>query len=248
VLTAATAVVSLLFAVVLVGDLLLSGVGGFASAPQPMRQVEEAAPMAGDVAVTREVESERATGPTPSLAAPPRAPREEPEMAEEGGLGAAEATRAAEAPPGAGATPPPALSLEVPQEEPDLEAEEELSAAEATRAEEAPPGAGATPPPAGGGGPTEEARAIVVPTVAPTIAEKSVLTPTIPAEEPVVSEGELGLLEPTPGELEATPSPIGEWEGPGYRRLPWRALEVALGLAALLLTFGTVQAWRARRG
>jgi hypothetical protein len=29
--------------------------------------------------------------------------------------------------------------------------------------------------------------------------------------------------------------------------LPWRALEVALGLAVLVLAFFTIRAWRARR-
>jgi hypothetical protein len=103
------------------------------------------------------------------------------------------------------------------------------------------------PPAAAGGGPTEEATSLAVPTVAPTVTEKSVLTSTIPAEEPVISEEELGLLEPTPSELEATPPPVQEEGGLRYGRLPWRALEVALGLAALILTFSTVQAWRARR-
>lgn len=252
-LTAATTIVSLLFVVVLVGDLLLSGVGGFASAPRPMEQAEEAAPMALEITGTHEVEGDLATAPT---AAARRTPRGEADLAtedelEEGSRAAEEtmaleAAASAEAPSEAEATAPSAASPEAPREEPETEAEE-LSAAEATRAAEAPPGAGATPPPAGGGGPTEEIRSLAVPTVAPTVSDKSVLTPTIPPEEPVVTEGELGLLEPTTSELEATPLPVREREGLVSRRLPWRALEITLGLAALALTFTTVLAWRARR-
>lgn len=250
-LTAATTIVSLLFVVVLVGDLLLSGVGGFASAPAPMRQAEEAAPMALEVTGTREVEGEFAAAPTVSPTTSEEAPRAESDMVTEGEpaeeVRSAEATGTGEVPQEAEATPLPGASPEAPREEPEMETEEELSAAEATRAAAAPPGAGATPPPAGGGGPTEEATALAVPTIAPTISEKSVLTPTIPAEEPVVSEEELGLLEPPAGELESTPPPVREQEAPGPRRMPWKVLEITLGFATLGLIFITVRAWRARR-
>lgn len=257
VLTAATTIVSLLFFVVLVGDLLLSGVGGFASAPEPTRQPEEAAPMALEVTGTHEVEGEVETAPTASSTASQRIPRMESDMAteelEEGPrvtaeTMAAEAAAGAEAPPEAETTAPSVASAEAPREEPEIEAEEELSAAEATRATEAPSGAGATPPPAGGGGPTKEVRSLAVPTVAPTISNKSVLTPTIPPAEPVITEGELGRVEPTVSELEATPPPVREQESAVSQRLPWRTLEITLGLAALMLTFTTVLAWRARRG
>jgi hypothetical protein len=207
--------------------------------------------MALEVTGTLEIEGELATAPTGSPAAWEETPRLESDMVTEGdaeeGVRAAEATRADEEPQEAEATAAPAASLEAPREEPEME-REELSAAEATRAGEAPPGAGATPPPAGGGGPTEEAAALAVPTVAPTISEKSVLTPTIPPEEPVISEEELGLLEPTASELEATPPPIREQESLVPRRLPWRALEIMLGFAALVLIFTTVRAWQTRRG
>jgi len=210
-LTAATTVVSLLFVVVLVGDLLLSGMGGRVAAPEPMLQSEEAAPMVGEVTETREIESEPMTSPMP----------------------------------------PPAASPEMLEEAPDTageeRAEQELSPAEATRAAQAPPGAGATPPPAGAGGPTEEPRALSA-TAPPTLTDKSVLTPTIPPEEPVVSEGERGLLEPAPSELDVTPPPVWEEDALRSERLPWRALEIALGLATVVLTFATIQAWRSRHG
>ena len=81
------------------------------------------------------------------------------------------------------------------------------------------------------------------------------MTPTIPPEAPMVSEvpveRELGLLEPTPGEIEVTPLPIqAEERGltpAGRGRLPWEVLEVGLGLAVVVLTFVTIQAWRVRR-
>jgi hypothetical protein len=213
-----------------------------------MRQAEEAAPMALEVTGTREVEGEPAIALT-APGASEETPRFGSDAATEEEVGAAETVGADEAPQEAEATPPPpAASPEAPREEPEMEAEEELSVAEATRAAAAPPGAGATPPPSAGGGPTEEAMALAAPTVAPTISEKFVLTPTIPAEEPVVSEEELGLLEPTASELEATPPPIREQEGLTPRRLPWRALEITLGFAALVLIFTTVRAWQIRRG
>jgi len=251
-LTAATTIVSLLFVVVLVGDLLLSGVGGFASAPAPMRQAEEAAPMALEITATPEVEGELAAAPTVPPAASEETPRLESDMVTEGEaeeeVRAAEAATADEAPQETEATAAPAASPGAPREEPEMETEEELSPAEATRAAEAPPGAGVAPPPAGGGGPTEEAAGLEVPTVTPTISQKHVLTPTIPPEEPVVSEEDLGLLEPTASELEATPLPVRERESPVPWRLPWRALELTLGLATLVLIFTTVRAWQTRGG
>ncbi|MEA3375702.1 MAG: zf-HC2 domain-containing protein [Chloroflexota bacterium] len=252
ILTAATAVVSLLFAVVLAGDLLLPGVGGFASAPEPMLQSEERAPMEVETVVTREVERESAVGPAPSATASSKDMWEEPEMAAEDELSPAEATRAAEAPAGMGGAPEAedTTPAEEAPEEPEAAVEEELSPAEATRAAQAPPGAGATPPPpAEDAGPTEEVRSLAAPTTPPPVTERFVLTPTIPPEEPRVSEEELGLLvEPTLDEFEATPPPVWEREGLSEARVPWRALEVALGLAALVLTFGTIRAWQARRG
>jgi hypothetical protein len=291
-LTAATAVVSLLFVVVLVGDLLLPGIGGLASAPEPMELSKEipqialeAEPVDEDFGVEREV------APSPTLApmAAAEAPREEPEMAAEGEeeariegevapsptLAPMPAEEAPREEPEAAVeekartegedTPSPPLAsppaMEAPIEEPEMAIEVEEEAAEGIQTDEAlseeeTPSALTA---AGGGGPTEEATALAAPTdappVAPTVVSGAALTATIPPEAPMVSEapaeGELELLEPTPGEIEVTPLPTqAEERGlreSGRGRLPWEVLEVGLGLAAVVLTFVTIQAWRVRR-
>lgn len=200
-LTAATTIVSLLFVVVLAGDLLLPRVGGLASAPEPEppRIAFEAAP----------------TG---------EAPRGEADAEED-------------------------LDRESP-EEPEMAVEEEGVAAEATEAAPAMPGVDVTPPPAGDGGPTPEIAALAAPTETSPVTSVTAVTPTIPAEAPVVSEGELGLVEPAPEELEGTPQLVPEARERNRLELPslpWSVLEVALGLASLVLTFATIQAWRLRR-
>ncbi len=175
-LTAATAVVSLLFAVVLTGGLLLPGVADFAAAPEPVHPMEEAAPLVVD------------EGPAP------------------------EAERDLEVAP----TPYPEVAVESLPEEPELEIE-----------------------------------SLPDPTVAPTVVAESILTPTIPAEEPAVPETELGVVEPTPVELDVTPPPVSEedpLESAAYFGLWQRVTEIVLGLATLVLTIATVQAWRTRRG
>lgn len=211
-LTAATAIVSLLFVVVLAGDLLLPQMGGLASAPAPMEQ-EEAPKIALEAAPTREMETQDATEqPLPPSISAERMGEEE-------------------------------------QEEPEAAVEEGEVDVEATRAAAAPLGTGATPPPSGEGEPAEKPR-LAQPTVPPTVTALSGLTPTIPAEAPVVSEDELGLVEPTPGALEVTPRVIeGERETDrlGLSSLAWRVLEVVLGLLSLALTFATVRAWQRRR-
>lgn len=236
-LTAATAVVSLLFVVVLLGDLLLPGIGGLASAPEAMEQSREVPQMALEAAPAGdEVEMEREAAPSATSAPMPdaKAPGEGPEMAVE-------------------------EAAEAPREESEMAVEEE--APEEMGADEAPLETG-TPSPltaAGGGGPTEEAAAPAAPTaepmVAPTVVSGTGLTSTIPAEPPAVAEEpageELGLLEPAPDEIEVTPPAIpAEDRGvqePAHGRLPWEALEVGLGLAAVILTFTTIRAWRVRR-
>ena len=200
-LTAAATVVSLLFVVVVMGDVLLPGVGGLASAPAPVRQAEEAPKAALEAAPTREVveaygTADIASPPPAATAAAPQESAEESERAvqEEGDAG--EATRAA-----------------------------------ATRAAQAPPGLG------GGSAP-------------PVVTSSEDVTPTIPAEPPVVSEDELGLVESTPGALEVTPELLPEGRdagGLGRPPVSWRVLEVALGLASLVLGVAAVQAWRLRR-
>jgi negative regulator of sigma E activity len=198
-LTVATAAVSVLFVVVLVGDLLLPGVGGLASAPAPEREAApkialEAAPTGEGAPAEAEVE-EYDSGDLPS---PP------PASAEPTAVG--------------GAAP---LRSEESMEAPEMAAEE------------------------------EKAGDLAVPTVAPTATAMAALTPTIPAEAPVVSEGELGLVEPTPDDLEVTPRLIQD-EGETDRLEPpsmvWRTLEVALGLASLALIVATIRAWRLRHG
>ena len=196
-LTAAATAMSLLFVIVLMGDLLIPGLGGLASPPAPLLQSEEPPQIAMEAAPTQEPETE-AFGTADTASPPPElteAPREEtleePEMAirEEGEEDAAAATRAAQAPLGAGATPPPAIT------------------------------------------------------------SVTIHTPTIPAEEPVVSEEELGQVEPSPEELEVTPKL--EREEPAAGRadrppVPWTLLEVALGLASLVLVGAAFRAWRLR--
>ncbi|MGD2218505.1 MAG: zf-HC2 domain-containing protein [Gemmatimonadales bacterium] len=211
VLTAATAIVSLLFVVVLVGDLLLSGVGGPAAAPEAVLEREKAPQVALEAASTRQVERETVPSPTA-----------------------------------------PMVDAEAPAEEPELAAEEkERDTAETARAAEEFAGTGATPVPGVAGGLTDDATAAPAPTVAPTVTSVLVLTPAIPAEAPVVSEGELGLVEPTPRELQVTPEAIREaergWQRARPGQLPLRALEIVLGLTVVALTFTTLRAWQNRR-
>jgi hypothetical protein len=249
-LTAATAVVSLLFVVVLVGDLLLPGIGGLASAPEPMGLSKEVPQIALEAAPTGdEVEIEREVAPSPTSAPmAAEAPPEEPEMAAEEKQEAKVERESAPSP-----TPAPTLVAEAPREKPEMAAEEEEEAIEGIGADEAALETG-TPSAftaTGGGGPTEEAAALA----APTGDSGAALTPTIPAEAPAVAEEpaeeELRLLEPTPGEIEVTPpSTVVEERGltpSGRGRLPWEVLEVGLGLAAVVLTFSTIRAWRVRR-
>jgi hypothetical protein len=255
-LTAATAVVSLLFAVVLAGDLLLPGIGGLASAPEPIEQSKEIPQIALEAEATgEEAGTEREVAPSPTLTPmpPKEAPGEEPEMA------AAEEARTEGIDTPSSRSPPPPAG-EAPSEEPEMAIEAEAEAAKVAGADEALPEE-ETPSAlsaAGGGGPTEEATALAAPTgeptLAPTLLPGAPLTASIPPETPMASEvpteRELGLPEPTPSEIEVTPLPIqAEERGlkqSGRGRLPWEVLEVGLGLAAAVLTFVTIQAWRVR--
>jgi hypothetical protein len=255
-LTAATAVVSLLFVVVLAGDLLLPGIGGLASAPQQLEQSKEIPQIALEAAPAGEGgEMEDEVAPSPTLAPmAPEAPREEPETAVEEKEDVRVEREVAPSP-----TPPPTPAVEAPLEEAEMAPEEEEEAIEEMQTEPAWPGAETPAAPMGGGAATEEAAALAAatpePMVAPTVVSEAVLTPTIPAEAPMVSEapaeGEVGLLGPTPSEIEAAPVPIQAeergLERPVRGRLPWEVLEIGLGLTALVLTFATIQAWRVRR-
>lgn len=256
-LTAATAVVSLLFVVLLVGDLLLPGMGGLASAPEPMEQAKEVPQIALEAEPADEgarVEHEVAPSPTSAPTAAAEAPLEEPEMAAEEKEEARIEGEVAPSP-----TLAPMLATEAPREGPEMAVEEEGETAEGIRLEEALREAETPSPAMEGGGPTEEAAALAVPTgsppVAPTVVSGAALTATIPPEAPMVSEApaeeEVGLVEPSPGDIEVTPLPIQAEErglrGPDRGRLPWEVLEVGLGLAAVVLAFATIQAWRVRR-
>jgi len=220
-LTAATAVVSLVFVVVLAGDLLLSGMGGqaFAPAAAPLMEAEapqvalESAPVIEEVKV--EVEEEVIPAATP-LPMP------------------------MEVPPGV---------------VPTAVVEAEHYDAEAPRGVE-------TTMPAAGGGLSEEATA-PAPSPSPAVVEKAAVAPTAPAVATALPQEETNGAEPTPSEVaevaplmveeEETEAPRDERGAPegeavGLRSvIPWRVLEVALGLAALGLTLATVWAWRARR-
>jgi hypothetical protein len=242
-------VVSLLFAVVLVGDMLLPRVGTLSSAPRMVEQSKEvpqvaleAAPTDEEARVEREVEPGETSAPMQAEEAAveqPEMPGEEEENADIEAEGAASPT-------------PSTLAMEAPAEEPEMALEEEEKAAEEIGTGEAPPETGTPPAPTGGGGATEEAATQVAPTVVPEAA----LTPTIPPEAAALDaeqpEEERGLVEPAPDEIEVTPYPIpaeeeglNEW---GAGRLPWEALEIGLGLAVVVLMFTTIRAWRVRRG
>lgn len=237
-LTAASAVFSLLFAIVLAGDLLLSGVGGMASAPMPQElgareavvPQEAPAPASDDQGAVVTVQTEA-----------------EVVVEAEVGTEAAEFGKAVSIP-----TPSPAPTevplAAVPMATPELRG----LVAETRETEEA---ADTAP---GGGGPAEEPAA---PASAPM--------PSLVATETTMPEANAGAPEPAPslGEARgATPWTIAEGEAVEKatgatpegleqgthdarftRILPWRVLEVVLGLTSLGLIGVTIWAWRIRR-
>lgn len=246
-LTAATAAVSLLFVAVLAGDLFFSGVGGVTQLSAPVSEDRAAMAPSPAEGTAGEEEAEKALSITESPAeeAPP-------------GFGA-EGTQVpnAEAPeaPSLQSTPLPETPGET-QEAGDGEG----------RYTESTPEAEGSPGPAevGGGGepPTESP----VPTSIPTTGEaadsaastdmpepkESVPVPlpatvesterAVPDKGPAPDDGTEAGPPPTEGgdeDWHGAPSPV--WE------TPWRAIEVALGVAALLLALAMVWAWRARR-
>lgn len=239
-LTAATAFVSLLFIVVLAGDLLLSGIGGqaFAPAAEPLLEVE---------------------APQVALAPSPASEQVEVEAVVE-----AEAEEEAEIEKAVPAATAPAAAMEAPPEaSPEATAEVEADYAET------PAGAESPVPAMGGGGPDEEAAA-PTPTVIPPVAEEVAAAPTVAATATVMTERDVsGAAEPTPSEGGAEPAPgevaarsveeeapeapegaeeAQEREVPALATIPpQRVLEAILGLTALGLALATVWAWRARR-
>ena len=191
-LTAATVVVSMLFVVVLAGELLLPGTPEFAAAPEPMRQMEEAAPLVIEEGPVPEAEREGPVTPMPDLEIAPEIARREltPESRledDETGLTAAEGTVAAEVSPDAAEVPDPSDETD-----PALEVD----------------------------GLAEPEAEVAVPEPLP--GEPDVVSPRVPEED---TRGVLAQL-------------------PVSRR--W--MEVALGVATLVLTAVTVLAWRGRLG
>lgn len=220
-LTAATAVVSLVFVAILAGDLLLPGAGrqAFAPAAAPMMEAEAPQEMASESApVVEQVQVE--TEELIPAATPPPLPME--------------------VPPGVVTT---------------VVAEAEHYDAEAPRGIE-------TTMPAAGGGLSEEPTA-PTPSPSPAAVEKAAVAPTAPAMATAVPQEEANDVEPTPSEVaqiaplrveeEETEAWVDEQGAPEGETvslrsvIPWRVLEVALGLAALGLAWATVWAWRVRR-
>ncbi len=237
-LTAATGVVSLLFMVVLAGNLLLPHTRGnlaFAPAAAPLPEIE--APQA-------------AVEPSPPSQ---KAATEEVEEIE---------------PAYAGAPTPLSLATEAPAEEAPPRANEAEGHDEATPEEwdgmaEATPGEMTeAPPPTGGGGPTVEAT-IGTPTATPPVAEEPAAAPTTPITATLTTEEDRDSVEPTPGAVsEAVPLAGGEEDTVAaedeqatledersglFQVTLWLVLESVLGLTALGLALATILAWRARR-
>lgn len=221
-LTAATAVVSLMFVVVLAGDLLLSGAGGRAFAPPAEPLLEAEAPQAASapspvsVEVTVEVVVE------------------------------VEAEEEIEVEKAMSATTAPAVAMEAPSEaEPAATAEAEADYAETPAigggaGEEAAPSTPTAIPPR-----AEEVAA------APTVAATATPMPerAESGAEPTSGEGgaESAPAEAAPRAAEGE-GPAGEREIRAPATIPpQRIVEAILGLTALGLALATIWAWRARR-
>jgi anti-sigma factor RsiW len=267
-LTAATAVASLFFIVVLAGDLLLSGGGDhLAYAPVAERQAEAPQLSLESPANGQEVEAEEVVSDAtlvPVEVPPPaaEAPIEAPSDAAGGGgeISPADAT-------------PTAALLSVPTEAPP-EAVSEATAGEESYGTVAPEAMDATVSAAGvgrgdGGGPptppvVEEPPA-PAPPPGPTEEEEFAAVPTTPGIAVAEAEADEGGPELTPSEVgEVAPPMVGEGEpeavegeqgtpeGGGAdlalaRAIPWRILEITLGLTALGLALAAILAWRTRR-
>jgi len=250
-LTAATTVVSLLFIVVLAGDLLLSRGVGSAFAPATELMMEDEAPQAAlaPLPVSEEVEAEKAvpaaTMPALATEAPPKAAAEAESYDEE-------------APAMDNGGPSEELTAHAPTASPPV-AEE---AAVAPAALGTPEGTPSPEQALGGGGPTEEPGA-PAPSPGPPVAEEAAVAPTALATATATSGRSVDSTEPTPGGVGEAVPPLVEEEaaeitegGPGAPEsevaglgpaLSWWALEITLGLAALGLALATVWAWRTRR-
>ena len=218
-LTTATAVASLLFVVVLAGDLLLSGAGGLAYAPAAERQAEFALepPSNGQEVEAEEVVSDATEAPPPAAEAP------------------------VEAPLGATGESPIATSLSVTMEPPPKLAPEATVRGESY--EMVTPVAEATVSVVGVDRDEEEfaptSPAVEELAAAPTTAAAA------PAAEADFTEPAPGEIEEE-GEWDASGDERAADLVPAWVT-PWRILEIVLGLAVLGLTPVTVWAWRVRR-
>ena len=259
-LTAATAVVSLLFVVVLAGDLLLSRGVGSALVPAAELVAEKEVPQPQALApspIREGVEAEKMTLTATPLPVPAETPLEAPPEA------AAETERyAAEAPEDEESAVPTANGgpVEEPAALPGPPVAEEIAAASTAPATSE--GADATVPGTGGGGQGGEPTT-PTPAPVPTVARQVAASPTVPAAATAVPVGEVDSAEPAPGEATESPTwaaeeqepdagegergaALGEGTGLG-QDWPWQALEVILGLVALGLALVTIWAWRVRR-
>jgi hypothetical protein len=257
-LSAATAVVSLLFVAVLAGDLLLFGVGGMASPSpaEPMYQSEAPREAPAPLAPSQQVavEAEIVVEAVPEVEGEAKAGEvDEPDAT----LAEPPAPMPAEAP----AEESLAVTLEMEEveekEAPALDAAED----EATEEPDATAAAGM-----GGGADGEPAASPSAPSLPGDEESAEVLAVSPTATAP--ARAGVGAAEPTLGEEpKAEPTSRAEWEErpevtpgvleeqPEARRIssgrglvsPWRVLEVILGVSALVLALATIWAWRGRR-
>ena len=250
-LTAATAIVSLAFVVVLAGELLLPITGQIGSAPAAEPALEAEAPQ---VALAPSPVREEAVVETVEVEA--EAVAEEVEK-----------------------VAPATVVAEAPAEEIPMEAAPEASPEAEDYAAGTPAGEGAPEPGIGGGGPTEEpsplaaaapvAEESAVPLPTPTsepeerAASPPTLGPRVVEETAEAPEMDAGRVAPAPGEVAEVSPQVTEGEEPeatgdergvlereaaARARIPLRrVLEAILGLTALGLALVTIWAWRARR-
>jgi hypothetical protein len=245
-LTAATSVVSLLFAVVLAGDLLLApGMIQMASMPAADEQKLEAPqPVAEGVEVESEAEDEKRADFAPSPT---------PGAADDSGVTPPMAIELAPTAEASGTPlPPPAP----------IGAEKEGAAGEENGTDaESPERAGTESPAAAAGGGGGEDTDAITPTL-PDIPTPAPLPSAVPSAEthvapPSAAPTEELTLSATTDESSPEPieEPVEEWgqdeeESPIPRQRwtsPVRMLTIALGLTALGLAVITILAWRARR-
>jgi hypothetical protein len=250
-LTAATSLVSLLFAIVLAGDLLFtSGAMQMASMPAADEKLSAPQPVIEGVEVEKEAEKEESA----EFAASPL-----PEAANDTDETLPPPVAAAEVEPTfePSGTPLPSPTPTGAWKESPSDEEEGADAEDQVRAPGTEPSAGAI----GGGGEAEKTDT-PAPTPLPVVSTPSPPPPAVPSPvAPTVAPAAASTEELTrsaeagesPAEpIEQPPEARGEDEGEipiaGPRwTLPVRMLTIALGLTALGLAVITILAWRARR-